>query len=137
VKIARELGFADPSWMDVDSTVQEANIAYPSDATLMKKLSEKAHKVLDYLKDKKKQYVPADLSINIQKIRKKSQEYFFLAQNASIEVKRKVFASYHGLVKRELKPVIAFYESLSQNQIKHLPWYIQLHLEQIREKAKK
>jgi len=33
VKVAHELGFADPSWMDVDSTVQEANIAYPSDAS--------------------------------------------------------------------------------------------------------
>ena len=32
---ATQLGFADPSAMDIDSTVQEANIAYPSDAHLM------------------------------------------------------------------------------------------------------
>ena len=35
---ATALGFADPSKMDVDSTIQEANIAYPSDAQLMVKI---------------------------------------------------------------------------------------------------
>src|SRR5262249_38900755 len=31
---ATPLGFADPATMDIDATVQEANIAYPSDAHL-------------------------------------------------------------------------------------------------------
>jgi transposase, IS5 family len=137
VKTAQELGFADPSWMDVDSTVQEANISYPSDAGLMKKLSEKAYKVLEYLKAKKKQYLPAELNIDIQKIRKKSLGYFFLAQNASIELRREVFASYHGLVQKQLKSVIEFYDSVNPSQLKHLPWNIRRHLEQIREKGKK
>lgn len=56
--VAVKLGIADPSWMDVDSTVQEANIAYPSDATLMKKLSEKCHHVLSFLRTKAKKYLP-------------------------------------------------------------------------------
>jgi hypothetical protein len=42
---ATELGFADPSAMDIDSTVQEANIAYPSDAHLMVKMTLLVHKV--------------------------------------------------------------------------------------------
>ena len=40
VKLAIGLGFADPSKVDIDSTVQEANISYPS-ANLMKKLAQK------------------------------------------------------------------------------------------------
>lgn len=137
VKVAHELGFADPSWMDVDSTVQEANIAYPSDASLMKKLSEKANKVIEYLRSKRKQYFREDLSLNIQEIRKKSKEYFFLAQNASIETRRKIFSSFHSLVERQLNPVMGFFDSLSQHQIKTLPWNIRMHLNQIRSKAKK
>jgi hypothetical protein len=55
VRVAQALGMADPSWMDVDSTVQEANITYPNDATLMKKLSEKVDKVIEFLRKKKKE----------------------------------------------------------------------------------
>ncbi|MHB1954147.1 MAG: transposase [Sulfobacillus sp.] len=53
VQVAAQAGFADGAWMDVDSTVQEANIAYPADSVLMKKLCEKAHHVLAFLKEKK------------------------------------------------------------------------------------
>lgn len=38
-KIAVVLGFADPIKLDIDSTVQEANIAYPADANLMTTLA--------------------------------------------------------------------------------------------------
>jgi transposase, IS5 family len=51
---ARALGFADPSAMDIDSTVQEANIAYPADAQLMRKLAQKCAKVLAFVKQAKK-----------------------------------------------------------------------------------
>ena len=46
LSIAVKVGFAYPSNLDVDSTVQEANIAYPSDANLMKKLALKCKKTL-------------------------------------------------------------------------------------------
>jgi IS5 family transposase len=48
---ATQLGFADPAKMDIDSTVQEANITYPSDAHLMVKLTLLAGKVWTYLKE--------------------------------------------------------------------------------------
>ena len=46
------LGFADPNETDFDSTVQEANIAYPADANLMIKLVGLGKKVVDYLKER-------------------------------------------------------------------------------------
>ena len=51
IKAAHQAKFADPTWMDIDSTVQEANIAYPSDANMMMKLCIKASRVADILKE--------------------------------------------------------------------------------------
>jgi IS5 family transposase len=130
--VAQKIGFADASWMDVDSTVQEANMAYPADATLMKKLSEKCHKVIEFIKGKRKKYAP-DFSIEIEKVRKVAQSYFFLKKNASIEARRQLFKKYHWLVKRQLHPTIDFCQSLSLRQIKALPWNIQRALSEIKE----
>ena len=132
LRVAQGHGFADASWMDVDSTVQEANISYPADSILMKKLCEKAHRVLKFLREKKKPYVPKSLQIDIERVRKTAQGYFFLAKTAAIEVRRRLFARYHGLVKRELRPVIKLYQSLSGRRCRALPWYIRRTLEQVR-----
>jgi IS5 family transposase len=131
-RVAQGYGFADASWMDVDSTVQEANISYPADSILMKKLCEKAHRILKFLREKKKTYVPRTLQIDIERIRKVAQGYFFLARTAPIEVRRQLFARYHGLVKRELRPVMNLYQSLSARRCRVLPWYIRRTLEQVR-----
>ena len=131
IKVAQALGMADPSWMDIDSTVQQANITYPSDATLMKKLSEKIYKVIEFLKKKKKKYLPEGLIPEIEKIRKKSKEYFFLKKNATMEARRELFAQYHKLVNTQLSPAIDFLKTLSPKQIDSLPWNIQYHLNQI------
>lgn len=134
IKIAQSVGFADPSWMDVDSTVQEANMAYPADSTIMKKLAEKCHKVLSYLRKKKKAYLPK-IGIQIEDIRRKAQSYFFLAKNASMELRRKIFKEFHQLVKKELRPVINFFESMNSRQLKALPWNIRRAVEQARGKG--
>lgn len=118
--------------MDVDCTVQEANISYPADSILMKKLCEKAHHVLAFLKEKKKAYVPHKLHIDIQHIRQAAHRYFFLARTAAIEERRSIFARYHRLVKRELRPVIELYQSLSERKRQALPWHIRRTLDQVR-----
>ena len=63
VQLAVGLGFALPSDVDIDSTVQEANMSYPSDATLMKKLSVKCHTLFNHLKERGKQYISEPLMI--------------------------------------------------------------------------
>ena len=130
--IAQAQGFADASWMDIDSTVQEANVAYPADSTLMKKLSEKCHRVLEYIKSKKKAYAPK-LSINIEKIRKVARSYFFLKKNACIEERRKLFKKYHQLVKSQLRNAVEFFNHITLRQLKSLPWNIRRTLTEIRE----
>jgi transposase, IS5 family len=128
---ATELGFADPAKMDIDSTVQEANIAYPSDAHLLRKLAQKCGTVLAFVKQAKKRYVPSDLQIDLAAINRKAKEYFFLAKNTVIEKRRDVFQAYHHLVKQQVKPVIAFCASLSPQAYAALPWHIRRTIEQI------
>ena len=129
--------FANPSILDIDSTVQEANMSYPSDATLMKKLALKCQKTLGFLKEKGKKYLPQELNIDIKKIIKKSQEYFFLAKNTAIEKKRALFAEYHSLVKSELKDFIKFTENLSLQALINLPWNHQDTINFVRENARR
>jgi hypothetical protein len=49
LQTAVSFGFADPSKMDIDSTVQEANMAYPSDANMLSRISQMSIKVRKYL----------------------------------------------------------------------------------------
>lgn len=124
LKVAVREGFADPKWMDVDSTVQEANMAYPADASLLKKLSLKVNKVIEFMRKKVKSYLPKEIVIDVKAICKKAQEYFFLSKNAVIEKKREIFNEYFYLVKHELKSAIEFIQKLSHRQLTALPWNI-------------
>jgi transposase, IS5 family len=128
---ATKLGFADPAKMDIDSTVQEANMAYPADAQLLRKLAQKCGKVLAFVKNAKKRYVPTELQLDLAAINRKAKEYFFLAKTTVREKRREVFRAYHALVKQQVKPVIAFCAGLSPQAYAALPWNIRRTVEQI------
>lgn len=134
-KIAVELGFGDPRDVDFDSTVQQANIAYPSDADLMTKLAGMGKKILDYLREKGDRFIPEDIEIDMKLIKSKAREYFFLAKNTGLEKRREVFASLHKLIKRQMRPVVDICQSLHIKSIEELPWNIHHTVNQIREDA--
>ena len=121
VNLAIGLGFADPSKVDIDSTVQEANMSYPSDATLMKKLATKAYQLLEYLKGRKEEGVLA-LEIRIKEIVRKYQSYVFLAKNAAREKKHQIFKEYHILVKAELRVFVKYVSALPPALVNAMPW---------------
>jgi transposase, IS5 family len=132
---ATALGFADPAKMDIDSTVQEANISYPADAQLRRKLAQKCAKVVAFVKQAKKRYVPNDLQIDLAAIKRKAKEYFFLAKNMAIETRREVFRAYHQLVKQQVKSVIAFCTALRPRAYAALPWNMRRAIDQITEQG--
>jgi IS5 family transposase len=132
---ATELGFADPSKMDIDSTVQEANIAYPADAQLMRKLAQKCAKVLAFVKQAKKRYVPRDLQLDLAAINRKAKADVLLTKNTAFEKRRAVFQAYHRLVKQQVKPVIAFCTALGPRAYAALPWNIRRAIDQIAEQG--
>ena len=133
--LAVHKGFADASRVDIDSTVQEAKMAYPSDACLMRKLAQKCSKVLNFLREKTK-LLPHKLSIDIKMLEKKAKEYFFLVKNTAIEKKRQVFKTFHSLVTEQTTPIIDLCERLKQ-QKPSLPWNIRRSVEQIACHARK
>ena len=134
-KVAVALGFAVPSDVDIDSTVQEANIAYPADANLMTKLAGLGRKVIDFLKRKTRGLLPGGIAVDMKSVKSKARSYFFMPKNTDIEKRRTVFKDLHRLVKEQLRPVVAVCNGLTQKQIARLPWNIRRSVDQIRAKG--
>jgi hypothetical protein len=113
VKTAEALGIADPSWMDLDSTVQEAEMAYPSDANIMLKLTKHAAKITEWVRKNMPILLPKGLKVDVAAVAAKAKEYFFMAKNTSLEEKREVFKELHGLVKKSIYPLAECLEKLA------------------------
>lgn len=131
-KEAVKLGFADPSEVDFDSTVQEANIAYPSDVSLMSKLVMTGKKLLDFMKEKIKKSPSVNIGVDVKLVKKVAREYFFLPRNKSIEIRRRIFKKLHTIVKQQIRPLVKLCQDLSQKQINQLPWNIYQAFHQIK-----
>lgn len=134
-KIAVKLGFADPSWTDFDSTVQEANISYPSDASLMTKFAGIGKKVVDFLKGKtgpSSQKIP---NIDMAQIKKKALKYFFAAKNIAIEKKREIFAQLHRFSKKQMRPIVTLCSQIDGRRLQLMPWNIRRAVIQIKSHA--
>lgn len=112
LKIAKKAGFTNSDWMDVDSTVQEANISYPSDATLMVKATKKA-----FIAAQGMAMVGKEIFVDVKSVTEKAKEYFFLAKNKAVEVKRKIFAELHTKVVNEVIPVVEYALEMSEFQL--------------------
>jgi transposase, IS5 family len=75
-----KLGFGDPKDLDIDSTIQEANMAYPADSCLLKKLGAMCCKAARYI-NSITTGVKTSLVVNMKKISAKVREYFFGSMN--------------------------------------------------------
>ena len=134
-RVAVGLGLADPSETDIDSTVQEANIAYPSDDSLMTKLAAKGRQVLEYLKEKTRLLISAGIAVDMKALKAKARAYFFLPKTADIERRRSVFKDLHRFTKHQMRPVVDLCSSLDSRQLRCLPWNIRRAAEQIKDQA--
>lgn len=130
-KAAVKLGFGDPREVDIDSTVQEACMAYPSDASLMTRIAGIGSKLINFVNDNMLPHFPESIGINIKAIKEKAREYFFLSKNKAIEIKREVFKDFHKLVKQQIRPVVKLCEALTEHQVANLPWNIRRSYESI------
>jgi hypothetical protein len=139
VQVAQQFGFADPSKMDVDSTVQEANMAYPSDAMLLTKLAQMSKKVIDYIKEQGKRiYEDAQgIEVNLKAVKEKGKAYFFMAKNVSSDIKHAAFEALYNTVKEQIMSVIEVCSLVKEENLKNVPWNIKRSLDQIRSNAKK
>lgn len=129
-----KLGFANPSENDIDSTVQEANMAYPADSCLLKKLGGMCNKVGNFLNETLPGIL-GPLVVNMKKISSTAREYFFLAKNATKEIKNEQLMSLLKVVQEEVNPVIHVCQTLTKEQMQRMPWNQKRTINQIRELA--
>lgn len=132
---AVKLGFTDPSNIDIDSTVQEANMAYPSDCCLLKKLGLMSYKAADFLNKNVKKYIKDPIQMNVKRITSMARKYFFLPKNASKEIKDKALMAVLNTVCQEIKPVIQACEHLNDKTINGFSWNQALTIRQIKDMA--
>ena len=106
IQNAESHGFTDSAFMDFDSTVQEANICYPSDISMMRKLAQKSEKIIKFLANKGSSKAREIIStINFRKIGKDIKGYFFTdrGEKGKIEKKnliKKIEASINDVIKK-------------------------------------
>ncbi len=125
-------GFADPTKMDQDSTVQEAGITYPSDARLLVKISMLCQKVYNFLLD---QFPTEGLErFDLRKIKGAARAYFF-SKKTDIEAKRAKFKELFYTAFLECCKTTQL--DLTKNQVATLPWNIRRAWEQVSAHAKK
>lgn len=137
VNVAESLDFADLSKLDIDSTSQEADMAFPSDASLLTKLAKMGKKVTDYLKPRYKKMYEKIKVIDMEAVQKLAKTYFFMSQNTAKEVKQESFKELYETVKKEVFPIIDMCNSMPRNILEDLPWNIKRTVTQIQEHAQK
>ena len=130
-KQAVQLGFADPSNVDIDSTVQEVNMHYPADSCLLKKLGAMSNKVAHFLNKTLKGCLNKSLVVDMKKISSASRDYFFLPKNATKEVRNSKMTTLLNVVIEETSAVIKRCNHLSADFIATVPWGIKRTIEQI------
>ncbi len=130
-KQAVVLGFANPSNIDIDSTVQEANMHYPADSCLLKKLGGMSNKVAHYLNDTLKGCLNKPLMVDMKRISSASRDYFFLPKNSTKEVKNNKMTALLNVVVEETSAVINRCRHLSSDFIATASWGIKRTIEQI------
>ena len=136
--LAREavaLKIADPSSLDVDSTVQEANMAYAADGNLMVKLARKVGKVAKWLAEKAGVVVPTSIGELMAPLGSLAKGYFFASKKD--DVKMAALATLHAHVKKLLYTALETFESLPRKVRASMPQNITLHLDHVTEKGKR
>lgn len=130
---AVKLGIADASDIDIDSTVQEANMTYPTDPKMLRKLGGIVFNVAAGLK----KILPVategiiDCGVNIKEIASKARKCFFLKKKASREEKSAVLSSLLASVTEPVLRVIEFCKTVSYETKQALPWNVKRAMNQL------
>ena len=136
IQKANDCGFTSSAFMDIDSTVQEANICYPSDISMMRKLVQKSEKILKFLEtagsNKAKEILK---KIDFRKIGKDIKGYFFTSRGEEGQLEKKNLLQK---IERETNKVVQCLCSLSASVPRYkLPWNLKLDWEDVTVKGTK
>jgi hypothetical protein len=134
---AVKLGFADASHIDIDSTVQEANMSYPTDSHLLCKLGAMAKKVASYMNAKLSIFKIKPMEVNLKKIKCYARKYFFKDKDADKAEKGRLLSALLECVSKEVKLVIDNARCMVPHFTEKMPWNIKKTFLQLIEKGRK
>jgi IS5 family transposase len=130
VQTAMFHGFTDSTFMDIDSTVQEASICYPSDISMLRKLAQKSEKILDFLIEKGvKAAIDIKEKLDFRKIGKEIKGYFFTKKSKKgKEEKRQLLEKITNEVNAVIENVLSLSSVVSEIG---LPWNFEKDWEEV------
>jgi transposase, IS5 family len=129
---ATGLGCADPSTMDIDSTIQEANIAYPSDAHLMVNMALLVNKVWTYMKQNVAFFTDFMPEVEVKAVKAKARAYLFRDRQDPEYAKTTLQELWHEAL-TQIHHVRKYFDVLLDYDIHRMPWNIRRALEQVNE----
>jgi transposase, IS5 family len=136
--LANKLKFARAKHCDIDSTVQEANMTYPSDASLLVKLGCLTKKVVAYCNRHVEYFCENPLGIDFKAIKSKARAYFFSGIKQSKDlINRPELRNLWECVAHEIRPMLDGFEMLTESDWKEMPWNIRRAAYQVKEQAAK
>lgn len=135
VQLAQALGFVEPNHLDIDSTTQEANMAYPSDIHLMSQLAIKAKKVWAYLQKRFSTFTFEPLKVDLKAIKAQARRCFFL-KTTDIQEKNNQLSDLWCCVYGPVTDVIKRINILDELDLKEMPWQIRRLTLQLKDKAR-
>ena len=119
---AAEIGFAEPKDVDIDSTVQEANMTYPTDAKMLRKLGALVAKVSEKLKGI---FPDIDLpTIDLKDIAVKARNCFFQKRYATTEEKSENLDQLWNVVSIPVIQAVQACKGLCEDQLSQLIWNV-------------
>jgi hypothetical protein len=127
---ATELGFTDPSKMDMDSTIQEANIAYPSDAQLMVKMTLLINKVWTYMKENISFFADFIPRVEVKAVKAKARAYWFRDHKKAEDTQRLFQDLWHEAF-TQINQVRKYFQVRLDYDMDRLPWNIRRAFDQI------
>src|SRR3990167_2898655 len=131
-KNAVDKGLAEAKDIDVDSTAQEANMTYPTDAKMLRKIGTVALKVAKNLK----KLLPNagagfNLDVDIKSIASKARACFFLPKKATKEDKSQRLSELFDVVFHPVCNIINACELVKATIKDALAWNVQRSMEQL------
>lgn len=130
LKVAYERGFTNSTFMDYDSTVQEANIEYPSDMRMMQSLIRKSKKILNELiKQGSAKAKEVKNSLKLDNLGNMFKSYYFAKKSTKgFELKQKLFSKAQRKAAKTVKAIKNLKPLISRYILK---WNIKNDLKQV------
>lgn len=131
-KNAVDKGLAEAQDIDIDSTVQEANMTYPTDAKMLRKIGTVALNVAQHLK----KLLPnggagMNLDVDIKSIASKARACFFLPKKATKEDKADRLSELLDIVSHPVSNIINACKLVKKTSIEKLSWGARRSMEQL------